>query len=121
MNIIVIDDEIDLLNVYVSLLESQGFCVESFSNSEMALERIKKNKFDLIITDKKMPNVSGLDIFKYVENSELNTPVFMITGDNQDVIESKNPSSMLFKKPVKFKVILDAIKELEVKTSLEAQ
>ncbi len=48
-----------------------------------AVELLKKKKFDVVITDIKMPRMSGLDLARYVSNNHKETPVIVLTGYNE--------------------------------------
>lgn len=48
-----------------------------------ALELLKKQSFDLVITDIKMPEMDGINLSKYIFESELNTKVIIISGYNE--------------------------------------
>lgn len=54
--------------------------IGDFADGEMVIETVKKQHVDLIITDIRMPKVSGIDIAKYVYEHKLNIPILMITA-----------------------------------------
>ena len=64
--IIVIDDEKIVCDMAKKILQAEGYEVEAFTDSQLALEAIRSQAFDLVITDLKMENVSGMDILKEV-------------------------------------------------------
>jgi two-component system nitrogen regulation response regulator NtrX len=64
--IIVVDDEKIICNTAKKILEMEGYEVDTFTNSVLALEAIRKNQYDLIITDLMMEEVSGMDILREV-------------------------------------------------------
>jgi DNA-binding NtrC family response regulator len=78
--IIVIDDEKIVCDMAKKILENEGYEVETFMNSQLALERIRQQRFDLVITDLKMENVSGMDILREVNNLYPRTKVIMLTA-----------------------------------------
>jgi DNA-binding NtrC family response regulator len=78
--ILVVDDEKIVCDMAKKILEHEGYEVETFMNSELALERIKQQRFDLVITDLKMENISGMDILKEVNHLYPQTKVIMITA-----------------------------------------
>jgi DNA-binding NtrC family response regulator len=78
--IVVIDDEKIVCDMAKKILVNEGYEVETFVNSELALERIRQQRFDLVITDLKMENVSGMDILKEVNQLYPQTKVIMITA-----------------------------------------
>ncbi|MBI5750448.1 MAG: sigma-54-dependent Fis family transcriptional regulator [Nitrospinae bacterium] len=78
--ILVIDDERSMREFLSIMLEKEGYSVVTKDNGNDALEFISKNKYDLIITDIKMPKMSGIDILRESMALHPNTPVIMITA-----------------------------------------
>jgi DNA-binding NtrC family response regulator len=78
--ILIVDDEKIVCDMAKRVLEHEGYEVETFTDSSLALERIKEGPFDLVITDLKMENVSGMDILREVNNRYADTKVIMLTA-----------------------------------------
>ncbi|RMF94113.1 MAG: sigma-54-dependent Fis family transcriptional regulator [Candidatus Schekmanbacteria bacterium] len=78
--IMVVDDEKNLLEFMEIMLEQEGFNVTTCQNGEKALKILKEELFDIVITDIKMPRISGIDILKYIKNTSPDTDVIMITA-----------------------------------------
>ncbi|RLA94585.1 MAG: sigma-54-dependent Fis family transcriptional regulator, partial [Deltaproteobacteria bacterium] len=79
-SILVVDDEPDMRTALTQALASSGYSVLSASNGHEALEKVKKENFRIIITDVKMPQMSGIDFLKEVKKISPQVPVIMITG-----------------------------------------
>ncbi len=78
--ILVVDDEEVIRELLIRILESKGFNVETVENGLIALEKIKTNVFDVLITDLKMPKINGIDVLKEIKKSNPFTEVIIITG-----------------------------------------
>lgn len=78
--IIVIDDEKRICESLTTLLSDSGYDVEAFQNSEAASREIKKGRFDLIISDIKMPGMSGFDILRLARTVDPQALVILLTG-----------------------------------------
>jgi len=78
--ILVVDDSVDTLEVLQRNLQSQGFQVLTATCVPDAIRILEQMAVDLIITDLKMPKVSGLDLVRHVRENLKNTEVMMITG-----------------------------------------
>ena len=78
--IVVVDDEKIVCDMAKKILEAEGYEVEAFTDSQLALDRIRAQSFDLVITDLKMENVSGMDILKEVNRLYPHTRVIMLTA-----------------------------------------
>lgn len=98
--IIVIDDEPEIVEIFSVFLVSKGFEVDSFTSGEDGLAALKKNNYDLVLTDKKMPFVSGMEIIKYVEEYSPDSIIFMITGDEGTTVLFNNKKSQVLTKPI---------------------
>lgn len=70
-NILIVDDNKDLTEIYCTCLITEGFNVAIANSSEKALEQIQKSKPDLILLDIIMPGLKGPELFtKLKENPE---------------------------------------------------
>ncbi len=79
--ILVIDDEIPILKVLQLILVRNGFVVETAENGEEGLEKINCKNYSLILTDIKMPGISGNHVLEYVKGGKKNsTPVIGMSG-----------------------------------------
>jgi diguanylate cyclase (GGDEF)-like protein/PAS domain S-box-containing protein len=80
-HLLVIDDKVDLLNSLKSLLEIHGFRVSTATSTEKAIEAIKQGNFDLILLDILMPQLSGHEVLRFVQEKRPDIPVIVISGD----------------------------------------
>ena len=78
--LLVIDDEPAIREGVRRILESDSFQVETFASGYAALERIKQQTFDLVITDLKMPGISGMEVMEAIKEIQPDLPVIFITG-----------------------------------------
>ena len=79
-HILVVDDSVNTLEVLQRNLMSAGYHVFTASGVAEAIEILNGTKLDLVITDLKMPKVSGLDLVRHIRENFKNTEVMMITG-----------------------------------------
>ncbi|OCC16152.1 response regulator receiver protein [Dissulfuribacter thermophilus] len=80
ISILILDDEPIVTKRLKPALEKKGYVVETFTDSNSALERIKEQRFDIVITDLKMEGVSGMEFLEEVKNQWPDTEVIVITG-----------------------------------------
>lgn len=78
--IMVVDDSPATLEVLQRNLSAAGFRVFTASSVSEALQLLDKTAVDLVVTDLKMPGVSGMDLVRHVRENLHNTEVMMITG-----------------------------------------
>jgi len=78
--ILVVDDDQDMREFLEILLTREGYEVVSASGGKEALSYCKKHKFDLAITDLKMPKIDGIDVLKSIKEISPETLVILITA-----------------------------------------
>ena len=78
--ILIVDDEIEYQNVVSLILEDAGFYTAACSNGAEALAYIKENEVDLVITDLRMPVMSGTELIENIINSEYDIDVLVVTA-----------------------------------------
>lgn len=78
--ILVVDDATDTLEILRRNLSSQGYRVFTATGVADAIQFLEGTSVDLVITDLKMPKVSGLDLVRHVRENMKDTEVIMITG-----------------------------------------
>jgi len=112
--ILVVDDvkEIsDLLHVFLS---RQGYNVDSVESGDAAIKMLEKERYDLVICDLGMPQVSGWDVIKVVESLDKKPKIGLITGW-ADMLDSLNQDDMgidfIISKPIKYKKLSTTVKE----------
>ena len=79
--VLVVDDEREIRDFLLrALTRIAGFQVELAENGEEALKKIEKGKFDLVMTDLKMPQVDGLQLIKEISGSNPEILTVLMTG-----------------------------------------
>lgn len=79
--ILVIDDNQPILNfLKIFLIQSGDFKVETLQDSTKAYNLLDEQAFDILILDMDMPNVTGLDILKYIKQNNINIITIVLTG-----------------------------------------
>lgn len=79
--ILIIDDEIPILKMLKLTLTRKGFNVDTAVSGEEGMVKINSNTYDLILTDIKMPGISGNQILHYLKNEKMSTtPVVGMSG-----------------------------------------
>ena len=114
--VLLVDDEKKIVDVFQKLLITSGFIVKVASDGAKAIDLIKKNKFDLLITDIHMKPVNGLQLLKKI-SSEL--PVLVVTGDSTMLDKIKTlPINLIgfLLKPVDVALLLKIIQKTPYKS-----
>ena len=88
LQILVIDDERGVLDLFSELLSDQDATTEVYENPLEALDAISRSKFDAIITDIEMPGMNGVQLATCIKSSSLNdqTPIFVVSGHSANQV-----------------------------------
>lgn len=79
-HILIADDEETILFGLTELLKEEGYQVSGANDGREALEKLRKNDFDLLLADLKMPKLDGLQILEAIKQEKILTEVIIITG-----------------------------------------
>ena len=80
IDVLVVDDEAIIREGLKRILEHKGYNVASSASGQHALECMQKENFGLVITDLKMPGMSGMEVLKAIKVLQPEVPVIIITG-----------------------------------------
>ncbi len=80
LRVLVVDDHAPVLRFLSFAFASNGCLVTTAPTAEEALELIAEQTYDLVVSDIKMPGLSGLDVLQAVKGKQPGTPVVLITG-----------------------------------------
>ena len=79
-SILAVDDSTDALELFKRHLEPAGYTVITATSAEEASRILKGAVFELVITDMKMPRVSGLDLIRHIRSNYKELGILMVTG-----------------------------------------
>lgn len=88
--ILVADDEPLIRKSLYEILRADGYYASMAADGEDALNKIEEKGFDIVITDLKMPGISGMELLKKIKSKKLHTEVILITGygNIEDAVEA---------------------------------
>jgi signal transduction histidine kinase len=78
--LLIVDDDPDVLVSLTNLLQDEGLEVRACPDAFSALEFVESEQFDAVLSDIRMPAVSGLELLDHVQRHDPDMPVIMITG-----------------------------------------
>jgi DNA-binding response OmpR family regulator len=79
-NVLIVDDEKTVCSSCKKILTQEGYMVDVALSGEEALNKVKGNGFDVVITDWKMPEMDGLELARRIKKENPNIAVILITG-----------------------------------------
>ena len=115
---LVVDDEKELANLFEEYIRGIGCDVTSFTNPEYALGHYKQysDKYSLILTDLRMPGMSGIEFANRVRELNSTVKIFLITAFDVDAIKDeenyqKARIDKVLRKPIKLSTLKEVIKQ----------
>jgi DNA-binding NtrC family response regulator len=113
-NILVVDDEQIVRDFFKDIALSMGGNVETAEDGDVAVEKCRKQHFDLVFMDMRMPHMSGLEACKTILSLDPSTKVIMMSGYSDDgMMEEAMSSGAMAKisKPFDLKSLLRLIEK----------
>ncbi|MCP2518942.1 sigma-54 dependent transcriptional regulator [Candidatus Aminicenantes bacterium AC-708-M15] len=88
--ILIVDDEKSILDLLSMVFKKEGYNVYTALSSQRALELLDERDIDLVITDIKMPGMSGLSLLTHIKENYPDVPVIMITayGSTREAVQA---------------------------------
>ena len=83
MKILLIEDEIKIANALKRGLEQERFSVEVTNDGEAGLNAAEIDDYDIVILDRMLPGIDGMDICKKLREGGDKTPIIMLTAKDQ--------------------------------------
>ena len=122
MNILIVDDEISQVNLLDGFLKKQGFTTFTATSPIDALTIIKKNSIDLVISDYKMPELTGEELFLEIKKINPEIKFIMLTafGSIETAVNVLKHGAVDFiEKPVNLETLIQKIQDIEEKHIIE--
>ena len=89
-SLLVVDDEPDLRTLYELTLLREGYDIDTAGSVEEALARLEARRYSLVITDMRLPDGSGLDLLRRLEETDRSEKAIVITayGSAENAVEA---------------------------------
>ena len=113
--ILYVDDEANLRILVKDQLVAEGFSVDTADDGDTAVEMLKKQKYNLVLLDIRMPRMGGIEVLKYIKEHKLSCRVIMLTAvdDLSVALESvKNGANDYLTKPYDLPTLLGSIQRV---------
>ena len=112
---LVVDDEPTVRTVLADVLTAAGHQVVEVADGAEAIERVRVERFDLVLSDLAMPRVSGWQVARAAKQAAPGVPVFLVTGFGVELSAEErraNGVDAILVKPLQIQDILDAVAEV---------
>ena len=79
-HVLVVDDDSSMRDALSESLEICGFAVDTAEDGAVALKMFAEGKYDVVVTDMRMPRVGGMDVLREIKRQSPGTPVILATA-----------------------------------------
>jgi signal transduction histidine kinase/CheY-like chemotaxis protein len=113
--VLVVDDEVILRDLLAELLHLHGAEVTVASDGVVGWQRLQEGPFDLLISDQRMPRLTGLELLALLRERDAHLPVILISGyglEGSEEDRTRDPRLRMLAKPFGFDRLLTLIDEL---------
>jgi two-component system, OmpR family, response regulator ChvI len=112
--ILVVDDDPDITLFLKTALETNGFFVRTYNEPLQALAEFKRNRYDLLLIDIRMPKLNGFELFNLLRKKDPNIKVCFMTAFETyySTLIEEHPTinaRCFIKKPIEVKDLLSVI------------
>jgi len=91
IRILIVDGAGPVVVLCVNVLQALGYAVKGANRGEAAMEMIRKESFDLMVLDYKMPGMSGFEVFEQARQLHPKMAVVLVTGHGTpDIVNEAN-------------------------------
>jgi len=111
--VLIVDDEIEICSLLSQLLEDAGFATLKSHTSADALEKLKTEAVDLVLTDVRLPGLNGIDLMRKIKGVSANLPILLMSGysDFGFTKAQDEGAAGFFAKPINYEALVDAVKQ----------
>lgn len=113
--ILIIEDDEEMRSLLKDFFEEDGFEIDSVSNGSEAFRKVARESFDLIITDIRMPGLTGLDILPGIRKLQPEVSIIVITAFGSQEVHRKaldRGATAYLEKPILFNKLRTLVHEM---------
>ena len=89
LRILIVDDAGPVVVLCVNVLQALGYAVKGANRGETAVELLRKERFDLMVLDYKMPGMTGFDVYQQAKALYPDMAVVLVTGHGSPEVVSE--------------------------------
>jgi len=113
--ILIIEDDDEMRSLLKDFFEEEGYESASVSNGSEAIHKLVRESFDLIITDVRMPGLTGLDILPGIKKLQPQAPIIVITAFGSEEVSRRaleRGATVYLEKPIHFHQLRTLVHEM---------
>jgi DNA-binding NtrC family response regulator len=115
-HILLVEDDDSTRELIEEILVLEGYKITSAINGLEAKELLQKEKFNLLITDFKMPGLNGLELLAWCNEEKIKSPMIFMTAETNLIPEESaalsNSQAIIIQKPLNLVLFFNSIKKM---------
>ncbi len=116
VSVLIVDDHAGMCTTLKDILESEEYKVTTVSSGKAAIDVCKKQQFDVILMDIRMPDINGVETYRKIKKYTLGTRVIMMSGYSVDELKTealREGAVAFLQKPLDIEKTLQLIQQAE--------
>ena len=122
--ILIVDDELQVLTFLDDLFRTEGWEVQTADSGSSGIDKLEQNRFDIVLTDLKMPEADGIEVLRTAKKLQADTEVIMMTGYGtvDNAIEAMRAGAFHYlAKPFKAEEVLHLVDKAYIQRQLKRE
>lgn len=115
-HILLAEDDDSTRELIAEILSLEGYQITSVTNGLEAVERLKKESYQLLITDFKMPGLNGVQLLAWCNQENIATPMIFMTAESRliptEAAALAEAHAIIIEKPLKLDHFFSSIKKM---------
>jgi len=79
--ILIVEDNKEIAELWDEVMRDEGYSTAIAYDGEEAMERLREEKYDVIVLDLMLPGADGFDVLEFMQVESIETPVLAVTGE----------------------------------------
>jgi DNA-binding NtrC family response regulator len=116
LNVLIVDDDIMMARTLKDIFTIKGYYTEAVNSGLEALKTLESKSFDFVLSDIKMPDMNGLDLYRAIKDRWPNLPVVLMTAYSSEHLVSnglKEGVVSVVTKPLEINILLDFLSSFQ--------
>jgi len=111
--VLFVDDEEELVTTLVERLQFRGIDASFNLNGAAAIQKMREEKFDIVILDLKLPGISGIETMRVIKKEHPDIPIILITGHGSPLSVEDIPKGAYdyLPKPIDLDILVKKMRE----------
>ena len=112
-SLLIVEDDLDIKTLMMELLEDEGYTCTTAADGMAGKKALETQKFDLLITDFRMPKLDGIQLLEWCRKAKIDTKIIFISANAKLTVTEKTAlekaSATIIFKPINIDNLLEVV------------